>query len=60
MNPIRLPEMPRRTFLGVIAGSLLAAPLAAGAQQPQSGTVRRIGVLMYQSRTDEFVPLFAA
>jgi ABC-type uncharacterized transport system substrate-binding protein len=38
--------------------SLLAAPRAAEAQQP--GVVRRIGVLMYQSRSDEFVPLFAA
>jgi putative ABC transport system substrate-binding protein len=38
---------------------LLAAPLAAEAQQPP-GMVRRIGVLMYQSRSDEFVPLFAA
>jgi len=46
--------MDRRAFLGT-----LAAPLAAEAQ-PQSGTVRRIGVLMYQSRTDEFVPLLAA
>src|ERR1700730_11128260 len=35
--------MERRTFLGVIAGSLLAAPLAAEAQQ--TGKVYRIGVL---------------
>ena len=35
--------MERRTFLGMMAGSLLAAPLAAGAQQV--GTVRRIGVM---------------
>ena len=31
---IRSPEMPRRTFLTTIAGGLLAAPLAAEAQQP--------------------------
>jgi putative ABC transport system substrate-binding protein len=35
--------MDRRVFLGVMAGSLLAAPLAAEAQQPR--TVYRIGVL---------------
>jgi putative tryptophan/tyrosine transport system substrate-binding protein len=34
----------RRTFLGVIAGSLLAAPLAAEAQQ-QRGKISKIGVL---------------
>ena len=49
----------RRTFLAGTGAVFLAAPLAAEAQ-PQSGTVRRIGVLMYQSRTDEFVPRFAA
>ena len=36
--------MERRTFLGTLAGSLLAAPLAAGAQQP-AGKVFRIGLL---------------
>jgi putative tryptophan/tyrosine transport system substrate-binding protein len=35
--------MERRTFLGVMAGSLFAAPLAAGAQQAQR--VRRVGLL---------------
>ncbi len=35
--------MERRTFLGVIAGSLLAAPFAAGAQQ--AGRVYRIGAV---------------
>jgi len=35
--------MNRRTFLGTLTGGLLAAPLAAGAQQ--AATVRRIGVL---------------
>jgi putative ABC transport system substrate-binding protein len=33
----------RRTFLGVVGGSLLAAPLAAGAQQ--AGKVWRIAFL---------------
>ena len=35
--------MERRTFLGVVAGGLLAAPLAAEAQQ--AGKVFRVGVL---------------
>jgi ABC-type uncharacterized transport system substrate-binding protein len=35
--------MDRRTFLGTLAGGLLAAPLAAGAQQ--AGRVYRVGVL---------------
>jgi len=43
MNPTRLPEMPRRTFIGVIAGSLLTAPLAVEAQQ--AGKIARIGYL---------------
>ena len=43
MDSICSPEMPRRTFMGIIAGGLLAAPLAAGAQQ--AGKVWRIGVL---------------
>ena len=38
--------MERRTFLGVITGGLLAAPLAAGAQQAK---VWRIGLLDYAS-----------
>jgi hypothetical protein len=46
-------------FAVVLTLSLIIASLAVNAQ-PQSVTVRRIGVLMYQSRTDEFVPLFAA
>ena len=29
--------MERRTFLGVVTGGLLAAPLAAGAQQAAAG-----------------------
>ena len=33
--------MERRTFIGVIAGGLLAAPLAAEAQQAAEGTPGR-------------------
>jgi len=40
--------MERRTFLGVIAGALLAAPLTAEAQQV--GKVYRIGYLTVGSR----------
>ena len=43
MASIRSPEMPRRAFMAVIAGSLLAAPVAAEAQPPQK--VWRIGWL---------------
>jgi putative ABC transport system substrate-binding protein len=43
MIPTRSPEMPRRTFMAMIAGGLLAAPLAAGAQP--AGKVYRIGLL---------------
>jgi len=39
--------MDRRAFIGAMAGGLLAAPLAADAQQP--GTVPRVGVLGGQS-----------
>jgi hypothetical protein len=48
MNPARVPQAPcsspvmeRRTFLAMLPGSLLAAPLAAEAQQ--TGKVHRIG-----------------
>ena len=47
MASICSPEMPRRTFIGVIAGGLLAAPLAAEAQQ--AGKVYRIGMLETRS-----------
>ena len=43
--------MYRRAFIGVVAGGLLAAPLAAEAQQ--SDRVRRIGVLMGFAENDE-------
>ena len=39
--------MDRRTFLALISGSLLAAPLAAAAQQ--TGKVHRIGYLSIAS-----------
>ena len=40
----------RRVFLGTLAGSLLTAPLAAGAQQ--AGKVPRIGFLGLNNRSD--------
>ena len=43
MASICSPEMPRRAFMAVIAGGLLAAPLAAEAQA--AGRVYRIGIL---------------
>jgi putative ABC transport system substrate-binding protein len=42
-EPISLPQMPRRAFLAITAGGLLAAPLAAEAQP--AGKVWRIGWL---------------
>ena len=40
---VRSPELPRRAFVATMAGGLLAAPRAAGAQQPPK--VPRIGYL---------------
>ena len=48
--------MDRRTFLGTIAGALLAAPLAAGAQQ--TGKVYRIGFLRQGSPPRPWVEAF--
>ena len=45
--------MERRTFLGMIAGGLLAAPLAAQAQQ--AGKVYRIGFLSQGQPPKAFV-----
>src|ERR1044072_7760232 len=42
--PLRSLDMPRRAFMAAIAGGLLAAPLAAEAQQ--AAQVSRVGVLM--------------
>jgi putative ABC transport system substrate-binding protein len=47
MDYICSPEMPRRTFLAMMASGLLAAPAGAGAQQPR--TLPRIGVLASRS-----------
>ena len=46
MDTLCSPEMPRRAFIAVIAGGLLAAPLAAEAQP--AGKVVRIGYLSLQ------------
>ena len=43
MDSTCLPEMPRRTFMVIIAGGLVAAPLAAETQP--AGKVARIGFL---------------
>jgi putative ABC transport system substrate-binding protein len=48
--------MERRTFLGVIAGGLLGAPVTVAAQQP--GKVPRIGVIGEQSSGDPFLAAF--
>ncbi len=48
--------MERRTFLGVLAGSLLAAPLAAEAQP--AGKPPRIGWLSAGSQPDPFLEGF--
>ena len=45
--------MDRRTFIGVLASGLLAAPLAAVAQQ--TGKVWRIGVIAYAPTTADMV-----
>jgi hypothetical protein len=36
----RRDQMPRRTFMAIIAGGLLAAPLAAEAQPASSGRIK--------------------
>jgi putative ABC transport system substrate-binding protein len=59
MDSICLLQMPRRAFLAITAGGLLAAPLAAGAQQ--STKVFRIGILgTYPPTTPEFAHLWEA
>jgi putative ABC transport system substrate-binding protein len=50
MDSICSPEMPRRAFMAVIAGGLLAAPLVAGAQP--TGKVHRIGFLVTATRDE--------
>ena len=51
MDTICSPEIPRRAFMAVIAGGLLAAPLAAEAQQ--AGKVYRVGMLWFGSSLDD-------
>jgi hypothetical protein len=53
VDSICLPEMPRRTFLAMVAGGLLAAPIAAEAEQ----TLARVGFLA--SGSPRSVPLIA-
>jgi len=48
--------MERRTFIAMVSGGLLAAPLAAEAQQ--AGTVPRIGVLTSNPMTEELQESF--
>jgi putative ABC transport system substrate-binding protein len=64
MDSICSPEMPRRTFMAMLAGGLLAAPLAARAQP--AGKVFRLGTLnlgappasgTYDARRDVIVVL---
>jgi len=43
MNATRFPEMPRRTFMAMIAGGIVAAPLAAEAQKSEKKP--RVGIL---------------
>ena len=43
MNPTRSPAIPRRTFLVMISGGLLAAPLASAAQQ--AGRIPKIAFI---------------
>ena len=51
--------MDRRSFVGSVAGGLLAVPLAARAQPPDR--VRRIGMLMAHAENDpEFLAYVAA
>ena len=58
MRPVRGIALDRRAFLGTLAGGLLAAPLAAEAQQPAN--VPRIGWLSIASRTPEVSHLLEA
>ena len=44
--------MERRTFLGVVAGGLLAVPLAAGASAQPPSKVSQIGFLIYGSQAE--------
>ena len=56
MDTICSPELPRRAFMAVIAGGLLAAPLVAAAQQ--TAKVYRIGMLERTSPATDRVDLY--
>jgi ABC-type uncharacterized transport system substrate-binding protein len=64
MHAICLPELPRRTFMAMLAGGCLAAPLAAEAQP--AGKVYRVGFIFTTSPVSEMAgpepvhPLFRA
>ena len=51
--------MDRRAFITLVGGSILAAPLAAEAQQP-SGEVPRIGAIQAAQRATETIPIVMA
>src|SRR5712691_12047683 len=55
MKPANLPEMPRRTFLAMIGGDLVAAPRAAEAQPAKAPRVGLLGLGSAESS-----PLFEA
>jgi putative tryptophan/tyrosine transport system substrate-binding protein len=42
------PEIPRRAFMAVVAGSLLTAPFAAEAQRPDR--IRRLGIVLFSQQ----------
>ena len=42
------PEVPRRAFMAIVAGSLLAPPFAAEAQRPDR--IRRLGILLFSQQ----------
>ncbi len=50
--------MNRRSFLGIVAGSLLAPPIGVAAQQV--GKSPRIGVLWHAGNAEEEEPYFTA
>src|SRR5260370_1366844 len=56
MDSTCLPEMPRRAFLAIVAGGLLAAPLAAEGQQ--AGKVYRIGFLRAGQPPESYLDSF--
>ncbi len=58
MDTVRSPEMPRRAFMAVIAGGLLAAPLAAEAQT--AGKTARVGWLALGPNTGQSAAFFDA